>query len=104
MQRRAGFGARLVLLAAAWIAGVALQLQQRTLWPSELHALLLIGGLVALGAGLMLWRRPAAVAPGSGGSDALASSFGLRGLPASTLGVETGGFRFGVPASSVRPS
>jgi competence protein ComEC len=41
-----------VLLAAAWIAGVALQLQHRALWPPETYALILAGGL---GCGAIGW-------------------------------------------------
>lgn len=56
MQRRAGFGARLVLLACAWIAGVALQLQQRALWPIDMHLGVLASGALLVVVGVAGWR------------------------------------------------
>jgi len=49
-------GARLAGLALAWLAGVALHLQQRTLWPAPIQAALLVGGLACLFAAWR-WRR-----------------------------------------------
>ena len=46
-------GARLAGLALAWLAGVALHLQQRALWPAPIQAALLVGGLACLFAA---WR------------------------------------------------
>jgi len=61
MQRRADSGARLAALALAWVAGVALQLQQRALWPVE-------GDLAAIALGLLgaaaAWRWRRAFVPG----------------------------------------
>ncbi len=53
MHARADTGTRLAALALAWIAGVALQLQQRALWPVEAYGLAV--GLGALGA-VAAWR------------------------------------------------
>ncbi|MEO6747605.1 MAG: DNA internalization-related competence protein ComEC/Rec2 [Caldimonas sp.] len=49
-------GVRLAGLALAWLAGVAIHLQQRTLWPVPIQALLLVGGLACLFAAWR-WRR-----------------------------------------------
>ena len=60
MREGVDFGWRLGALALAWIAGVALHLQQRALWPVSVRV-----AAVALGAvGLALawrWRRAFAV-------------------------------------------
>jgi len=53
MHARADTGTRLAALALAWIAGVALQLQQRALWPVEAYGLAF--GLGVLGV-VVAWR------------------------------------------------
>ena len=96
MQRRAGFGARLVLLAGAWIAGVALQLQQRALWPAGTYELLLAIGLVAIAIGIAWWRHRSALVAACIGALLLAlGATGLRAaaraadaLPASLEGID----------------
>ena len=54
-------GWRLVGLALAWLAGVALHLQQRALWPLALYAGLLAAGALCLVAAWR-WRRAFALA------------------------------------------
>ena len=49
-------GVRLAGLALAWLAGVAIHLQQRALWPAPLQVALLVGGLACLFAAWR-WRR-----------------------------------------------
>ncbi|MEP7102848.1 MAG: ComEC/Rec2 family competence protein, partial [Burkholderiales bacterium] len=56
MHGRADTGTRLAALALAWIAGVALHLQQRTLWPVEGYGLALGVGVLGLIAAWR-WRR-----------------------------------------------
>jgi competence protein ComEC len=80
MQRRAGFGARLVLLAGAWIAGVALQLQQRGLWSTETYELILAGGLCCGAIGWAGWRGRGALAAACLG--VLLTAHGATGLRA----------------------
>ena len=78
MHGRADTGARLAALALAWLAGVALQLQQRALWPVEIHGLAL--GLGALGIVVAWrWRRAFLVAP----VGMLLLAIGATGLQAS---------------------
>lgn len=78
MQGRADIGPRLAVLGLAWIAGVAIHLQQRALWPlagcAALIALALLGVMVA-----RRWRR--AFALGVAGIAVLA--FGACGVRAS---------------------
>ena len=78
MQRRADTGARLAALALAWIAGVALHLQQRALWPVEASAVLLVLGALGVAAGWR-WRRAFVFAL----IGALLLAFGASGLRAS---------------------
>ncbi len=80
MQRRAGFGARLVLLACAWIAGVALQLQQRALWPADAYGLALAIGVALAALGWRLRHRRGALAVAALGIALL--GFGATGLRA----------------------
>src|SRR5215212_8020549 len=54
-------GGRLAALALAWLAGVAVHLQQRALWPEPLYVALLLGGLAGLVAAWR-WRRLFALA------------------------------------------
>jgi len=56
MHARADTGTRLAVLALAWIAGVALQLQQRALWATGWYGVALVVGAVALAAAWR-WRR-----------------------------------------------
>ena len=56
MHGRADTGTRLAALALAWIAGVALHLQQRTLWPLESYGLAVAAGALGVIAAWH-WRR-----------------------------------------------
>ncbi len=49
-------GWRLAGLALAWLAGVALHLQERALWPTPVYAALTLGGALCLCAAWR-WRR-----------------------------------------------
>lgn len=60
MAGHAGPALRMVLLALGWLAGVALQLQQRALWP-ERPVLLLAAAALLLG--LLCWRWRSRVLP-----------------------------------------
>jgi competence protein ComEC len=77
MRGRADTGARLAASALAWLAGVALQLQQGTLWPSLGYALALGAGASALIAG---WRWRGGMGPVLAGMALIA--FGVTGLQA----------------------
>ena len=77
MQGHADTGWRLAGLALAWVAGVALHLQQRALWPVPAYAALAcVGGLGLLAA----WRWRSAFIAGLIGIGLLA--FGSAGLRA----------------------
>ncbi|MBC8057698.1 MAG: hypothetical protein H7Y61_14075, partial [Rhizobiales bacterium] len=78
MHGRADTGTRLAALALAWLAGVALHLQQRMLWPIEGYGLAL-----AIGAALLIvaWRWRRAYALGLVG--ALLIALGASGTRAS---------------------
>ena len=80
MQRTADFGWRLAVLALAWVAGVALHLQQAALWPVALN-------LAAVGLGvtawLIAWRWRRAFVVGLLGSVLLA--WGASGWRASVV-------------------
>ena len=78
MHGRADTGTRLAALAIAWIAGVALHLQQRALWPVEVYALALALGTLGL---IAAWRWRRALALGLIG--ALLLAIGASGLRAS---------------------
>jgi competence protein ComEC len=60
MERSANTGWRLAGAALAWLAGVALQLQQQTLWSVSLSIAAVVLGAVALCVALR-WRRALAV-------------------------------------------
>ena len=80
MQRTADFGWRLAALALAWVAGMALHLQQAALWPVALN-------LAAVGLGvtawLIAWRWRRAFIVGLLGSGLLA--WGASGWRASVV-------------------
>jgi competence protein ComEC len=78
MQGRADTGARLAALALAWVAGVALHLQQRTLWPIEGEWAAIALGLLGVAAA---WRWRRAFAIGVAGVVLLA--IGVSGVRAS---------------------
>ena len=78
MHGRADTGTRLAALALAWIVGVALHLQQRTLWPVEAQAVVLVVGVLSLVASWR-WRRTFVL----GLIGALLLAFGASGLRAS---------------------
>jgi len=78
MHGRADTGTRLAALALAWIAGIALQLQQRALWPLEWYGLALVAGLAGV---VVAWRWPRAFVLGLIG--ALALAVGASGWRAS---------------------
>ena len=79
MHARADTGTRLVTLALAWIAGVALQLQQRALWPAEVYGLAFAAGAVCV---IVAWRWRRAFVLGLIG--ALLLAIGASGWRAST--------------------
>ena len=56
MHGRADTGTRLAALAIAWLAGVALQLQQRALWPLEAYAAAVAAAVLCIAAAWR-WRR-----------------------------------------------
>ena len=91
MHARADTGTRLAALALAWLAGVALQLQQRALWPVEGYGFAL--GLGALGVVVAWrWRRAFLAAPigmlllALGGTGLQAASRLADALPAALEG------------------
>jgi competence protein ComEC len=55
---RAGTGLRLAACALAWLAGVAAQLQQATLWPMQWYALVVASALLLVALGQRLRRVP----------------------------------------------
>ena len=55
---RAGAGLRLAACALAWLAGVAAQLQQATLWPMQWYALTVASALLLVVLGQRLRRLP----------------------------------------------
>ena len=61
MHGRADTGTRLAALALAWIAGVALHLQQRELWQPGGYALALVVGAAGI---VAAWRWPRAIVLG----------------------------------------
>jgi len=62
---------RRALAGLAWLAGLALQVQQPSLWPKSLSAAVSIGACVVGLAALLVWRRRRAVAAFLGGLLAL---------------------------------
>ena len=78
MHGRADTGTRLAALALAWIVGVALQLQQRALWPVAWYGLALVAGLAGV---IVAWRWRRAFVLGLIG--ALALAVGASGWRAS---------------------
>ena len=78
MHGRADTGTRLAALALAWIAGVAMHLQQRSLWPIEWYLAALVFG--ALGVAVA-WRGRRAFVLGLVGAALLA--IGASGVRAS---------------------
>ncbi len=78
MQGRADTGARLAALALAWVAGVALHLQQRALWPIEAYVAAIALGLLGATAA---WRWRRAFVPGLAAAALLA--IGASGVRAS---------------------
>ncbi len=78
MHGRADTGTRLAALALAWIAGIALQLQQRALWPVEGYGLAV--GVAVLGlVAARRWRQAFVF----GLIGVLSLAFGAAGLRAS---------------------
>jgi len=81
-MRAPATGSRLAALMLAWLAGVAVQLQERSLQPLAFYLALAAAGIVALVAGFS-WRRrgvPAAILASAG---ALLAGFALTGGQAS---------------------
>ncbi|MGK2899970.1 MAG: DNA internalization-related competence protein ComEC/Rec2 [Burkholderiaceae bacterium] len=78
MQERADTGVRLAALALAWVAGIALHLQQRTLWPIDAELAATVLGAIGVAAA---WRWRRAFALGLAGVVLLA--FGAAGVRAS---------------------
>ncbi len=79
MHGRDDTGTRLVTLAIAWFAGLALQLQQRALWPVAWYGLALTVCVLVIVAAWR-WRRAFALAP----VGALLLAVGASGWHAST--------------------
>lgn len=73
-------GWRLAALAGAWLVGVAAQLQQRALWPLEVHLALLATGAACIGAAA--WRPRLFVLALAG---LLAAGLGATGVRAERL-------------------
>ncbi|HEY5322322.1 MAG TPA: ComEC/Rec2 family competence protein, partial [Caldimonas sp.] len=81
-MRAPATGSRLAALMLAWLAGVAVQLQERSLQPSSFYVGLAAAGGVALLAGFA-WRRRAFAAAILASAGALLAGFGLTGGQAS---------------------
>ena len=81
-MRAPATGSRLAALMLAWLAGVAVQLQERSLQPSSFYVGLAVAGGVALLAGFA-WRRRAFAAAILASAGALLAGFGLTGGQAS---------------------
>jgi len=81
-MRAPATGSRLATLMLAWLAGVAVQLQERSLQPSSFYVGLAVAGGVALLAGFA-WRRRAFAAAILASAGALLAGFGLTGGQAS---------------------
>ncbi|HEX7384533.1 MAG TPA: DNA internalization-related competence protein ComEC/Rec2 [Burkholderiaceae bacterium] len=92
--RRSGTGMRLALLALAWLAGVALQLQQAELWPALAYRGLVGAGVVAgvlalrRGRGQAAWAAAAAALLGLGVSGWQAGARLADALPAALEGAD----------------
>jgi competence protein ComEC len=73
-------GGRLAALALAWLAGVGVQLNERALWPVEVHAALLAAGMLCTA--IAAWRPRFFVLALAG---LLAAGLGATGLRADLL-------------------
>ena len=78
-----GIGARLVALPLAWLMGVALQLQERSLWPLSAYVAIAVTAAVALA--LVGWARRAFLIALAA---ALAAGFAAAGWQASLRAAE----------------
>jgi len=81
-MRAPATGSRLAALMLAWLAGVAVQLQERSLQSSSLYVGVAAAGVIALVAGFA-WRRRGFAAAILASAGALLAAFGLTGAQAS---------------------